>query len=40
LLRGLRKVSGEVGLLLFSYILRRALNVLGVEALLGALVKE
>ena len=40
LLRGLRKVSGEVGLLLFSYNLRRALNILGVEALIGALVKN
>jgi transposase len=40
LLRGLRKVSGEVGLLLFSYNLRRALNILGVEALIGALVKK
>ncbi len=40
LLRGLRKVSGEIGLLLFSYNLRRALNILGVEALIGALVKR
>jgi transposase len=40
LLRGLRKVGGEVGLLLFSYNLRRALNILGVEALIGALVKK
>ena len=40
LLRGLRKVSGEVGLLLFSYNLRRALNFLGVEALIGALAKK
>jgi transposase len=40
LLKGLRKVSGEVGLLLFSYNLRRALNILGVEALIGALVKR
>ena len=40
LLRGLRKVSGEVGLLLFSYNLRRALNILGVEALIGALAKK
>lgn len=40
LLRGLRKVSGEVGLLLFSYNLRRALNILGVEALIGALFKK
>ena len=40
LLRGLRKVSGEVGLLLFSYNLRRALNILGVQALIGALVRR
>ena len=40
LLRGLRKVSGEVELLLFSYNLRRALNILGVEALIQALVKK
>ena len=40
LLKGLRKVSGEVGLLLFSYNLRRALNILGVEALIQALVKK
>ena len=40
LLKGLRKVSGEVGLLLFSYNLRRALNILGVEALIGALVRK
>ena len=39
LLRGLRKVSGEVGLLLISYNLRRALNILGVEALIQALAK-
>jgi len=40
LLRGVKKVSGEVGLLLLSYNLRRALNILGVEALIGALVKR
>jgi transposase len=40
LLRGLRKVSGEVGLLLLSYNLRRALNILGVQTLIGALVKK
>ena len=40
LLRGIRKVSGEVGLLLLSYNLRRALNILGVEALIGALVRK
>jgi hypothetical protein len=40
LLKGLRKVSGEVGLLLFSYNLRRALNILGVEALMGAIIRK
>jgi hypothetical protein len=40
LVRGLKRVSGEVGLLLMSYNLRRALNILGVEALIGALVKK
>lgn len=39
LLRGLRKVSGEVGLLLISYNLRRALNILEVGALMQALVE-
>ena len=39
-LKGLRKVSGEVGLLLVSYNLRRALNILGVEALIQALAKR
>ena len=40
LLKGIGKVCGEVGLLLFSYNLRRALNILGVEALMGALVRK
>jgi transposase len=40
LLKGLKKVSGEVGLLLLSYNLRRALNILGVEALISALVRK
>ncbi len=40
LLKGLRKVSGEVGLLLLSYNLRRALNILGVQVLIGALVRK
>jgi len=40
LLKGLQKVSGEIGLLLLSYNLRRALNILGVEALIGALVRK
>jgi hypothetical protein len=40
LLRGVRKVSGEVGLLLFSYNFRRALNILGVKALVAALVRK
>lgn len=38
LLKGLRKVSGEVGLLMVAYNLRRALNILGVAALMQALV--
>ena len=40
LLKGLRKVSGEVGLLLLSYNLRRALNILGVQALIGLLLEN
>jgi transposase len=40
LLKGLKKVRGEVGLLLLSYNLRRALNILGVGALIGALVRK
>ena len=40
LLKGLRKVSGEVGLLLLSYNLRRALNILGVQGLISALIRK
>ena len=40
LLKGLRKVSGEIGLLSLSYNLRRALNILGVQALMAALVRK
>lgn len=40
LLKGLRKVSGEVGLLFISYNLRRAINILGVGTLIGALVRK
>jgi len=40
LLKGIRKVIGEVGLLLLSYNLRRALNILGAEVLIGALVRK
>jgi hypothetical protein len=40
LLKGLRKVGGEVGLLVLSYNLRRALNILGVQTLIEALVKK
>ena len=40
LLKGLKKVSGEVGLLLFSHNLRRALNILGVEFLIQTLAKR
>ena len=39
LLKGLRRVGGEVGLLMIAYNLRRALNILGVEALMQAFVK-
>jgi hypothetical protein len=39
LLKGLRKVNGEVGLLMITYNLRRALNILGVEAIMQALVR-
>jgi len=40
LLKGLRKVSGEIGLLSLAYNLRRALNILGVQALMVALVRK
>lgn len=40
LLRGMGKVGGEVGLLLMVYNLRRALNILGVEVLIQALVRK
>jgi hypothetical protein len=39
LLKGLRKVSGEVGLLLTAYNLRRGVNILGVDALMQAFIK-
>ncbi len=38
LLKGLRKVGGEVGLLMTAYNLRRAVNILGVDGLMQALV--
>ena len=37
LLKGLRKVSGEVGLVWLAYNMRRALNILGLAALMRAL---
>jgi len=37
LLKGLRKVKGEVGFTMLAYNMRRAINVLGVSALLGAI---
>jgi transposase len=40
LLKGIRRVSAEVGLLLLSYNLKRVLNILGVPALMAALVKN
>jgi transposase len=39
LLKGLRKVGGEVGLLMTAYNLRRAVNILGVGVLMQALVR-
>ena len=39
LLKGLCKAGGEVGLLMLAYNLRRALNIVGVEKLIQALVK-
>jgi hypothetical protein len=39
LLKGLRKVGAEVGLLLTAYNLRRAVNILGVDTLIQALVR-
>jgi len=38
LLRGFKKVIGEVSLAFFSYNLKRTINILGVENLLGYLV--
>jgi len=35
LLKGLRKVRGEVGFTMLAYNLRRAINILGVETLMG-----
>jgi len=35
LLRGLRKVKGEVGLTMLAYNLRRVINIFGVGALMG-----
>ncbi len=39
LLRGLKKVRGEVSLAFFAYNLKRVINILGVEKLLGYLIK-
>ena len=39
LLKGFRKVKGEVGFTMLAYNIRRAINVLGVEALIS-LVKQ
>jgi hypothetical protein len=36
LMRGLDKVRGEFSLTALAYILRRALNILGVEAMMAA----
>jgi len=35
LLKGLRKVKGEVGFTMLAYNMRRAINILGVSALIG-----
>jgi hypothetical protein len=35
LLRGFRKVTGEVSIAFFSYNLKRVINILGVDILLG-----
>ena len=37
LLKGLRKVNGEIGLTMLAYNLRRAINVLGPSALIAAI---
>ena len=37
LLKGLLKVGGEVGFIMIAYNMRRALNILGPAALIGAL---
>ena len=40
LLRGFRKVRGEVSLAFFAYNLKRVINILGVEKLLGFLIER
>jgi transposase len=37
LLKGLRKVKGEMGFTVLAYNMRRAINILGVDALLACL---
>ena len=37
LLKGLRKVSGEIGLTMLAYNMRRAINLLGARALIASL---
>ncbi|WP_158511959.1 hypothetical protein [Clostridium arbusti] len=37
ILRGFRKVTGEVSIAFFSYNLKRVINILGVEKFLGYL---
>ena len=39
LLRGLRKVRGEMGFTVLAYDMRRAINVLGTKALLASLAR-
>lgn len=40
LLRGFKKVTGEISLIFFSYNLKRAINTLGVEKLLEYLADD
>jgi hypothetical protein len=37
LLKGLRKVNGEVGFMMLAYNMRRAINVVGVKGLIGSI---
>lgn len=39
LLKGLRKVRGEMGFTMLAYNMRRVINILGVKALLACLIR-